>query len=143
MSYFGYKSYENELIKDILEKSNKTPLELIKRFSPINEEEIETISLISSCELFFSEEAYIYKIYWGLLVYYLSKNIKIESKWLKIGLLIYCHLEKEIIEDDFLNKNWLSIHRRKVELENEKNIIIKELKNNESNNLTHVNIKII
>lgn len=143
MSYFGYKSYENELIKDILEKSNKTPLELIKRFSPINEEEIETISLISSCELFFSEEAYIYKIYWGLLVYYLSKNIKIESKWLKIGLLIYCHLEKEIIEDDFLNKNWLSIHRRKVELENEKNIIMKELKNNESNNLTHVNIKII
>ena len=110
MVYFGFKSYENELIKEVLDNSKKDPIELIKSFSPVPEEEIGSINAISSCEMFFSEEAYTYKIYWGLIIYFLENNrdFIIENKWLKIALLLFGHLEKEIIEDGFLNKNWFS-----------------------------------
>lgn len=146
MSYYGYKSYENELIKEILEKSNKTPIELIKSYSPVPEEEIGSISSISTCEMFFSEEAFTYKIFWGLIVYYLEKepNLEIDSKWLKTSLLLYNHLEKEIVEDEFLNKNWFSQQKRKNELEYEKNNIINRIKiNNHQKKLLSLNIKVI
>lgn len=132
MSYFGFKSYENELIKEILEKSGKEPIELIKSFSPVLEEEIGSINSLSSCEMFFSEEAYSYKIYWGLLVYYLESNdnFEIENKWLKIALLIFGHLEKEIIEDEFLNKSWFSNQKRKHQLKLEKEMIENKIKHN-------------
>lgn len=141
MSYFGFKSYENELIKEILEKSGKEPIELIKSFSPVLEEEIGSINSLSSCEMFFSEEAYSYKIYWGLLVYYLESNdnFEIENKWLKIALLIFNHLEKEIIEDEFLNKSWISSQKRKHQLKLEKEIIENKIKHN---NLVPLNISV-
>ncbi len=141
MSYFGFKSYENELIKEVLEKSAKEPIELIKLFSPVLEEEIGSINSLSSCEMFFSEEEYSYKIYWGLIVYYLESNdnFEIENKWLKIALLIFNHLEKEIIEDEFLNKSWISSQKRKHQLKLEKEIIENKIKHN---NLVPLNISV-
>lgn len=133
MSYFGFKSYENELIKEILEKSEKEPIELIKSFSPVLEEEIGSINSLSSCEMFFSVEAYSYKIYWGLIIYFLESNdnFEIENKWLKIALLIFGHLEKEIIEDEFLNKSWISSQKRKHQLKLEKEMIENKIKHNQ------------
>ena len=133
MSYYGFKSYENLIIKEVIDNSVKTPIELIKSFSPVSEENMDTVNTVSSCEMFFSEEAYVYKIYWGLIIFYLTKydNFEIENKWLNIALLLYDHLEKEIMEDEFFNKSWLSTYKRKSELDNEKNIILNKIKNNE------------
>jgi len=146
MVYFGFKSYENQLIKEVLDNSKKDPIELIKSFSPVPEDEIGSINAISSCEMFFSEEAYTYKIYWGLIIYFFENNLDfiIENKWLKIALLLFGHLEKEIIEDEFLNKNWLSSQRRKHTLQEERNMIINKIKSNdEITKLTPLNIRVI